>query len=202
MLQSLPIVELDSLTQYWRLKMVGASAVKRHERVSIYTVEGFADTQTVHLDSGSIDTETAFIVIDISDTTNWKHTLTDHIVLHAVTLQVDPDATFLGDIKLGFLTNVDETNGDFNQIIDIGLAKKSDLIVQSLGFTGGFHLQTSTHFGPITANSTLFQNDVSLAGPNGATSFPSGPGDLALIIGRSAGAVNVSVTIIYETVGA
>jgi len=182
--------------------MVNEAAVKRHGRISRYVMDGFADSQTVHLDTGSVETQTAFMLIDISDTTNWKHTETDHVIIRHMLLQVDPDANFLGEVNVGFLSNVDATNGDFNTIIDVSLAKKSDLLVQDLRFTGGFHCQTATHFGPIDTNSTLFQTDVSLAGPNGATSFPSGNGDLCLIIERSAGAVSVAVTIIYETVGA
>jgi len=172
----------------------------RHDRTSQYIVQGFADTQTVHLDTGEVSAQTAFMLIDISDTTNWKHTNTDHIVIRDIVLQIDPDSTFLGEANIGFLTNVDATNGDFNQILDIDMAKKSDSVIESLEFSGGFHCQSSTHFGPISANSTLFQTDVNLAGPDGNTSFPSGDGDLVLIVERSAGAVDVSITIVYETV--
>ncbi len=181
--------------------MVKTAAVKRHDRISTYVIDGFADSQTVHLDSGSVELQKAFMLVDISDTTNWKHTNTDHIIIRNILIQVDPDATFLGEVNIGFLTNVDGDNGDFNTIVDIDLAKKSDLIVENLKFAGGFHCQSSSHFGPIDANSTLFQTDVNLAGPNGATSFPSGNGDLVMVIERSAGAVDVSITLIYETVG-
>lgn len=174
--------------------------VNRHGRVSQFVVDGFADTQTVHLDTGEVSTQTAFMLIDISDTTNWPHTNTDHIILRGTTIQIDPDSTFLGEVKIGFLSSVDATNGDFNQIIDIGLEKKSDLIIQSLGFTGGFHCQSATHFGPKDANSTLFQTDVDLRGPDEATDYPSGNADLVLIVERAAGAVNVAITLIYETV--
>ena len=172
----------------------GGDTVTRHGRTSQYMVEGFSQTQTMHLDTSSVDTETAFMLVDISDTTNWKHTNTDCVI------QIDPDSTFLGVVKIGFLSSVDATNGDFHQILDVQLAKKSDLIIKNLTFEGGFHCQADTHFGPISANSTLFQTDVNLQGPDGATSYPSGNNDLVLIVGRSAGTVNVSVTIIYETV--
>lgn len=176
--------------------------VTRHGRNSQYVVDGFADVQTVHLDAQSVNTQTAFMLIDISDTTNWPHTNTDHIILDHILIEVDPDSSYLGEIKIGFLTNVDATNGDFNQLLDIDMARQSQLLVEDLTFGGGFHCQSSTHFGPILANSVLFQTDVDLGGPDdsGTTTYPSGNGDLILLIERSAGTVDVSITIIYETV--
>lgn len=174
----------------------------RHNRRSQYVVEGFADTQTVHLDTGSVATQTAFMLIDISDTTNWKHTNTDHLIIRHLLIEIDPDSSFLGEIKIGFLDNVDGTNGEFHQIIDFDMAKKSDLAIEDLTFIGGFHCQNSTHFGPHFV-STLFRTDVDLGGPDDPSTitYPSGNGDLTLIVERSAGATDVSITIIYETVG-
>ena len=164
-------------------------------------IQGFAATQTVHLDTGSVATQTAFMLIDISDTTNWKHTKTNSIVIRHLLIEVDPDATYLGEVKVGFLTGVTATNGDFNQIIDVDLVKKSDLVVEDLVFTGGFHCEATTHFGPILVDSTLFQTDVNLGGPDDPSTitYPSGDGDLVMLVERSAGTVDVSVTIIYET---
>ncbi len=176
--------------------------VVRHGRHSQYVVTGFADAQSVHLDTDSVGAVTAFMLVDISDTTNWKHTNTDHVIIDHILIEVDPDADFLGEIKVGFLSSVDATNGDFNQIIDFDMRKKSDLIIEDLTFGGGFHCQASTHFGPILADSTLFQTDVDLQGPDAATSYPSGNGDLILLVDWDAGAVDVSVTLIYETVPA
>jgi len=180
-------------------------SITRHGRTSIYTVGGFSDVITVHLDTGSVDTQTAFMLIDISDTTLWKHTKTDHIILDNILLQADPDGPYLGEIKLGYLKNVDATDGDFVQIINLNMAKQSDIIIEEIELgTHGFHLQDSTHFGVIIADSTLFQTDVNLAGPDDPSELdhPSGNGDLVMIVERAAGAVDVSITLVYETVGA
>ncbi len=176
----------------------------RHSRDSQYTIDGYAATSTVHLDTGSVAAQTAFMLVDISDTTNWKHTNTDHIIIRHILIEVDPDSTYLGEIKIGFLSSVDATEGDFNQIIDFDMAKKSDLAIEDLTFTGGFHCQASTHFGPILANSTLFQTDVTLGGPDvpGTPAYASGDGDLVMLIEVAAGTTDVSITLIYETVGA
>ena len=143
------------------------------------------------------------MLIDISDTTNWFHTNTNHVIINHIVIQADPDSAFSGEIKIGFLSSVDATNGNFNQIFNLKLAKKSDLFLKEVNFTGGFHCQATTHFGPMLENSTLFQTDVDLGGPDDPSTitYPSGNGDLALLVERSAGTVNVSITIIYETVG-
>jgi len=181
----------------------GQSDVTRHGRTSKYTVQGFADTQTIHLNSGTVSTETAFMLVDISDTTNWKHTNTDHIIIDHIFININPGTSYRGNIGIGFLSNVDATNGDLNDILDIDMTQQAAEVVQDIEFGGGFHCQVSTHFGPITANSTLFQTDVDLGGPDDPATgtYPSGDGDLVLLVGRTAGDVDVSVTIIYETVG-
>lgn len=173
----------------------------RHGRVSQFTAAGFTNTFTIHVDFQSISAQTAFMLIDISDTTAWPHSKTTHCVLEYMILEVDPDTNYLGEVKIGFLSNVDATNGDFNQLFDIDLAKKSDLIVENINFgSHGLHCEADHHFGPILANSTLFQTDVNLEGPDNATSYPSGNDDLVLLVERSAGSVDVSLTLGYETV--
>ncbi len=178
--------------------------ITRHGIDSQSVVFGFAATQTVHLDTGAVAVQTAFMLIDISDTTNWKHTNTDHIIIRHLLVEVDPDANYLGEVKIGFLSNVGAAEGDLNQILDLDMAKKSDLAIEDLSFTGGFHCQASTHFGPVLVDSALFQTDVNLGGPDDPSTltYPSGNGDLVMLVERSAGEVDVSVTIIYETVAA
>jgi len=178
-----------------------ADTLTKDGRTSLFTLSGHADISTMHIELTNIETQTAIMLVDLSDTTNWKHTNTGHIYVHYIGLEADPDSTFLGVLGVGFLTNVDATNGDFNDMFSIEMAKKSDLIIAAFNFGGfGFECETAHHFGPITANSTLFQTDVNLLGPDGNTSFPSGNGDLVMIIDRSAGQVNVSATVGYETV--
>lgn len=167
---------------------------------SLNITPGPVDTEIVHIDAENISAEEAFMVIDLSDTTNWPHTNTGHIDILWIVINIDPDTTYAGDISLGFLTSVDATNGDFNGIAEIHLDKKTDpfsLAVPVGQF--GLSLETAHWFGPTTANSTLFQTDVNLQGPDDATSYPSGAGDLVMIVGQTAGAVSVGLTIGYVT---
>ena len=47
---------------------------------------------------------------------------------------------------------------------------------------------------------SVFQTDVNLDGPDGNNSFPSGNGDLVMLVEVSAGTVDVSITLGYEAV--
>ena len=167
---------------------------------SLLVSPGSADIEFIHIDAEDISTTTAFMVIDLSDTTNWPHTNTGHIDLVFIAGNVDPDATYAGDVSLGFLTNVDGTDGDFNGVFELHMDKKTNPLTFQLPIPfGGMSLEVAHYFGPITANSTLFQTDVDLAGPDGASDYPSGDGDLVMIVGQSAGEVSVGFTIGYVT---
>lgn len=168
---------------------------------SISTVPGNIDIEVIHLDAEDIVLTEGFMLIDLSDTTNWPHTATGHIDVLFITITTDPTSTFSGDIALGFLTNVGVANGDFNEFFEIHMEKKPepDIFVINYG-AFGIALETDHFFGPITANDTTWQTDVSLQGPDGATSYPSGAGDMVMLISRTAGDISVSITIGYRTV--
>lgn len=124
---------------------------------SLNTTPGPVDVEVVHIDAEDISLEEAFMVIDLSDTTNWPHTNTGHIDILWIVVNVDPDATYSGDIQLGFLTSVDATNGDFNGIAEIHLDKKTDPFSIAIPIGQfGISLETDHWFGPTIANSTLF----------------------------------------------
>ncbi len=179
----------------------GGDVVTKDGRTSQFVASGFADTDVVHMDVQNIQAQTAFMIIDLSDTTNWPHSATGHINLEYIIFEIDPDANFVGEVKLGFLTDVDGTDGDFNQVIDIDMARKADLLVEVIDFgSHGLDLEATHWFGPTTANSALFRTGVNLLGPDGTTTFPSGAGDFVMLIDMSAGAVDVSLTIGYEAV--
>ena len=168
-------------------------------QTSVHTIPGHVDIEVVHID-GDVSASTGFMVIDLSDTTNWPYAETGHIDVVYIVINVNPTGTFSGDIQLGFLTNVDGENGDFNGIMEIHMDKKQDSITQMMNF-GAFEmsLESAHWFGPITANDTTWQTDVNLIGPDGATSYPAGAGDLVMKIEVSASSVAVGMTIGYRT---
>ena len=181
----------------------GGDLITKDGRTSQYVASGFTETVTVHIDIQTSNTLIAYMLIDLSDTTAWKHTNTGHINLEYLIIEVDPATNFLGEIKLGFLSSVDAANGDFNNILDIDMARKSELLVEIINFgTHGLDCETNHHYGPVIVDSTLFQTaGANILGPDGATSHPSGAGDLCLIVdGDGTNAVDVSITIGYEAV--
>ena len=184
-------------------KDTNIDSVTSSGRTSRFVAMGFTNTETIHLDVGTNSTLIAYMLIDLSNTAVWKHILTGEIIIEYFIIQVDPDSNFLGEIKIGYLTNVDATNGDFNQIIDIDMARKSDLFSEVIDFgSHGFHCTDDHHFGPMLLNDTLFQTDVDLGGPDDPSTltYASGAGDLVMIIdGDGTNTVDVSITIGYET---
>lgn len=77
-----------------------------------------------HIDRAGIDTSTQYVLIDLSDTTNWPHMHTGSLGLLGYEISADPNDTFEGVIRLGFLDNVDEDNGDFYNITSYRMVKK------------------------------------------------------------------------------
>ena len=86
----------------------------------------------------------------------------------------------------------------FVRLDEIHLDKKTEPFTFGINFGAfGMDLELDHWFGPTTANSTVFQTDVDLEGPDGNTSYPSGNGDLVMTITRAATSVAVGVTIGY-----
>jgi len=194
---------------YQKTNRIPVELITDGSKINTQTVEnetsmlvspGAADIEYIHLDAKDISLEEAFMLIDLSNTEKFPHEETGHIDIVFLSINVAPDATYAGDIELGFLTNVDGTNGDFNGIFEIHMDKKTAPIIGNIPLPfGGISLEESHFFGPTEANSTLFQTDVNLQGPDGNTSFPSGNGDFVMIIGRTAGEVSVGITVGYIT---
>jgi hypothetical protein len=180
-----------------------SGVVNSSGKTSSYVAMGFTNTFSVHIDVSTSSTLAAYSVIDLSDTTNWPHTKTGEIIIEYMMLMIGPTTNFLGEVKLGYLKNVDGTDGDFVDLFNVNMQRKSALFVEVLDFgSHGIHCVDSSHFGPIIENSTLFQTDVNLGGPADSTtlSHPSGDGDLVLIVdGDGTNLVDVSLTIGYET---
>ncbi len=170
---------------------------------SLKVVPGEHRTLYVHSNLEAIAATTGFMLVDLSDITNWPHTGIAHIDIESVTVQINPITAFRGDVELGYLSDVDADNGDFNVIFTWHFDQNADTVFQRLDFgaLGHFHANATTPqwFGPVTANDAIWQTDVNLLGPDGNTSYPSGNGDLVLKITRSAGTVDASILVGYHT---
>ena len=174
------------------------------ETTSLYTTPGRQGSFHVHICKTGIVADTGLMVIDLSDTTNWPHTNTDRISLFRVSISIAASKLFDGSVSIGWLSDVDATDGDFNaihcwEVVFAGTNEPRD-IDQVIDYQ---HINYDVHidkwFGPTSANNVLFQTDVDLYGPDGNTSYPSGNGDLVLYIQRTAGEIDVSLSVDYDT---
>jgi len=164
-----------------------------------------------HPDSGMLNFFVAgisasqdFIIIDISDTTNYPHVSTNHAHLEFVNISIDSDSS--GDylISLGYLENVDDTNGDFTSLWEVSGTRKT-----GNNFNAYYNLYPNgpktTSVSVVSANKSLndtaFQTDVNLASSLDASTAdtPSGNNDLVLRITRNAGTFNVAVQLAYHS---
>ena len=148
------------------------------------------------------NTVLAYMLVDLSNTAYWKHKETGKISVHSVGLSIDPVTTFVGNIGFGILSNVDATNGDFNQLGNLAITKDSNLFAAQLPMaTPGIAIELDHHVGPIIANSVLFQTDTNLGGPDapGTPTYPAGNGDLVMIVTGNNKAISLNVNVTYST---
>lgn len=176
--------------------------IAHEDDISMRVVPGSDEVFRVHMNLQAIAATSAFMVIDLSDIVNWPHTKTGHIDILNILMNINPEVSpaFAGDISLGFLENVDADNGDLRIIKTWHLDRGATNINQCCNFSMAHYAMNSAKwFGPSLLNNALFQTDVNLLGPNGATAYPSGPGDLVLYVNRTANAVDIGITIAYKT---
>jgi hypothetical protein len=165
---------------------------------SVPVVQGPDQVRVVHLDLEAIAASAGFMLIDLSNTVAWPHDAANNIYMRGIDFNANPSSAFTGDISLGFLRDVDATNGNFHIWKTWHFDQGSGNIDISYRYQY-LHLDEDEIFGPIDANDTLWQTDVNLLGPDGGTTHPSGTGDLTLKITRGAGAVDVGITAFYKT---
>jgi len=177
------------------------SAATVEGQTSQRVVPGISEDFSVHIDAQDTSASQAFMLVDLSDTTNWPHTNTGHFNLTYLAVNINPSVSFNGDVYFGFLSGVDSDNGDLNIMATYHLEQAADPVQVNMS-TAFNHLEGNidTWFGPKSLNNTAFQTDVNLEGPDGATSYPSGNGDFVMWIDMTAGNVDIGITFGYKTI--
>ena len=167
---------------------------------SLLVSPGKVESFTVNFTVSNVVLTTGFMLIDLSDTTIWHHIQTGHIDLLSYIVHINPSTAFLGKIEIGFLSNVSATSGTFN-VLDVAHGEQS-----SQPYVYGFNPQPyhidcrpALFTGPSRAADTTWQTDINLFGPDEATTHPSGNGDLVMKITRTAGNVDIGITLLYNT---
>lgn len=165
---------------------------------------------------------TGYVLVDLSDTTNFKHT--DENVIHLLGLVLSAEKASDGayDIWVGVITEVDGTNGSAHwlhcwhlQSMD-NATDSTDRFNGSVDFTAnganpnGLNLEIDKtaaaekprHFlsNEVLAGSTVFQNDQNMTSPAGATTKP-GVGDLVVYVEETGGTgtIDFFLSAMYDT---
>lgn len=147
------------------------------------------------------------IVIDVSDTTNYPHAYTSWIHTSNMLLEIDASSDAEYVIKIGFLENVDGTDGDFHEIFEIDGSRKAgnSHFLEINQAPESPQLRSAKFTGPVVLNDTAFQTDVNLRStldPTGAAATPSGSGDMVMRVTHTAGTYTVECMIGYHSHGA
>jgi len=176
----------------------------------------------VNLGAEAVAASTAYVLVDLSDATNYPHTNTTYLNLLGLKLNAEKLADGDFDIWVGVITEVDATNGSANWLHAFHLhhnansTDSTDRFAQDVDFTLGgavadglrCEISSGAQVGFIgnqsQAGHVNWQTDVGLTSPMGATSGDVGKpaaGDLVVWVEEVAdvGTLDFSITAIYET---
>ena len=155
---------------------------------------------TVHLNVQNVTATTPFMLISLNGTDQWPHTETNIIHVDWLAININPTASYRGDIDLGFLSGTTATSGHFHVLKTYHFEQSASQVHAFLNFTGS-HIEWSTDnwFGPLVSGDTTWGNSRKMLGPDGYLHFGSYNGDLVMKVGATAGNVDIGITIGYHT---
>ena len=152
----------------------------------------------MHICADNVTATTGYVLVDRSDTVNFPHGIDGDIYMTGYQISINNENNFRGQVLLGFLSRVDETNGHFRPTHCWFFTRASDNVADSLIFASQpLKLSTDHHTVVGNAADTTFRTNVALTSPIG-TSYP-GTGDCVMKIVRTALSVSVGVTVTYFT---
>ena len=154
----------------------------------------------------------AYVLVDLSDSTNFSHTETGKIRLLRIEVDWEADTNGTGILYIGVITEVDATNGTAIWLDAIRMHTDNDgtdstdqrhLVREYYGLdlevdTDNdilYHVTTNS----TQAGSTNWQTDVALDSPAGDTSSAPGEGDLVAWLDYTAGNVYMTIKALYWT---
>lgn len=145
-----------------------------------------------------------FILIDISDTANYPHINTDYVHIEWLHTEIDGNNQADYTSCIGFLKNVDASNGDRYALSCVSGTKTAGQSIRLFEnyYPNGYRLRSeSIVTSNISLNDTAYQTDVNLKSTlNPITAdTPAGNGDVILEIVVNAGVVNANIDLGYHT---
>jgi len=159
----------------------------------------------VHYSEAGLNAAKDIIMVDLSDIANFPHVKgsgTVHITKLEISIKID--ASFAGTFELGFLKDVDDTDGDVYTFKKFTFgAGAVQNIYEDKSASPDSPIVCSTRYiltQTIAVDDTAFQNDEVLPSPYddaAAYTTVSGDGDIVLRITRSAGTIDFNISIQY-----
>jgi len=176
--------------------------------------QGRGNTKMAMLRVTGVTADTGYMLVDLSDSTNFPHTATGRIRLYSLTMSGSLKGTAgagKGYLYFGVITEVDATNGsvDWFYVLDLQVYDNADddsirIDIQK-HWPGGLDLEVDvsgeTSDNLITATvdtgDTVWQTDVNLASPYTSDS-PSGQGDLVAFWDETEDGATLNLCILVE----
>jgi len=171
------------------------------------------------LGAEAVAASTPYVLVDLSDTTNFPHEMTNALHLLGLILHAEKASDGVFDIWVGVVKENDATDGSVEWVHVYHLeasgnaTDSTDRFAQSIDFTLGGHDQDGINLlivGGATphlatnqaqASNVNWQNDTDRASPVGSTTKP-GVGDLVVWIEEvsGTGTIDFVLSAIYEAV--
>ena len=175
----------------------------------------------IHYSNASVDTSTSIVMMDLSDTTNFKHRYTGNFVISEIHVAVDRTGSSgvtssTGTIKIGVVNVVNASTGSVTYFYEFPILKSgsftapvSDSKIYSPSFLRckvipGANINTDGETPYIVSNSkdagsTSFQDDTTIPTTLGDLVYPT-VGDIILSLTEAtAGSYAISVDILYHS---
>jgi hypothetical protein len=178
------------------LKSPDVQTIEGNDALSVSQIN--RDGYVVSFQQQNITSTAGYMIVKLAAGGSWPHPAgMSHIDIQNVHVNIDPSNTYVGDIDVGFLSNVDATDGDLNKFYTWHFDRAAAVIDTSYELK--VHFDSSNWFGPTDANDATWQTDVAITGPDGNT-YTSADGDIVIKVNVSAGAIDISFTIEYIAV--
>jgi len=150
----------------------------------------------------AIDAKTGYVLVDLSDATNYPHTLTGEIHVDWLSICIHGNATAEGQIHIGFISAIDADHATIHTIACLQIAKLEAITVIHKNYNPSAVIcKTENHLSGGTllfTDDVTFQDDTEVAGTfDNAT---PAVGDLVMIVNATAGTFeNVAIAVGYHT---
>lgn len=179
---------------------------------------GHGDTFWAVLEKPDLAADEGFILVDLSDTTNFPHSETGKIRVYAIDVNIERGENAASGeyiVYIGVITEVDDTNGSTSWFIILHEETDSESTDNAARDHFRYHWPEGLDLEIVSdapawgisnvghSGDTTWQTDVSLDSPVGDASSPSGQGDLCMYVDETGGtgSISIAVTVQYITEG-